>query len=128
MSEPQTFDASAAEIRRMQTDLPAFAEALAARLQGAFPTEVTIERQRLGLFSGKSRVSKIILTTPDYAYTLACDVKRLTASRCRTVRGVRLSGEDMSLPEWMRALDAELVTLAEATGAAHATLHDFLIG
>ncbi|MCE5421103.1 MAG: hypothetical protein JJ713_10090, partial [Acidithiobacillus sp.] len=50
------YEESAAWLRRAQTDLQAFVEALADRLEGDMPGLVEVERKREGLFSGKRQV------------------------------------------------------------------------
>jgi hypothetical protein len=59
--EPGDFDMSAAWIRRSQGDLKAFMEGLAARLDGAVPGRVSVERKRDGLFAKTSHIVRVAI-------------------------------------------------------------------
>lgn len=126
-SAPGDFDLSMAWYRRAQGDLRAFIEAFAARMDGALPGRVKIERRRDGLFSRTSHVVKVTIAGDLNAYTLALDDNRLSAWRTKSVRGVTLKSEPMDFPEWLAVLNADLQLLAEQASAAHNVLHDFLM-
>lgn len=124
---PGDFDLSMAWYRKAQGDLRAFMQAFATRMGGALPGRVKIERRRDGLFSRTSHVVKVTIASDPEIYILSLDDNRLSAQRAKAVRGVTLKSEAMDFPEWLAALNADLLRLAERTGAAHTVLHDFLM-
>jgi hypothetical protein len=124
---PGDFDLSMAWYRKAQGDLRAFMEAFAARMEGALPGRVKIERRRDGLFSRTSHVVKVTIAGDLDTYILSRDGDRLSAQRAKAVRGVILKSEEMDFPEWLAALNAELQRLAERAGTAQSVLHDFLM-
>lgn len=124
---PGEFDLSAAWYRKAQGDLRAFLEGFAARMEGAIPGHVAVERRRDGLFSKTSHVVKVAIDAGASVYSLCLDGSRLSALRAKSVRGVTLKSEAMDLPEWLNALNADVQRLADQTGAAHGVLHDFLM-
>lgn len=124
--ELDPFDLDAAGVRRALTDLRAFMEALAVRLQGALPDRVTVERRRDGLLSRTSHVHQIALKGDGAEYRLLFDKGTLTATRAKAVRGVVISTSEEPVPQWLGEVRAEVATLAGAMGSASDVLHDFL--
>ncbi len=124
--EIDPFDLDAAGIRRAQTDLKAFMEALAERLRGALPDRVVIERRRDGLLSSTRHVHEIVVRGDGGEYRLRLDKGQLSATRAKTVRGVVISTTDQPVPTWLSEVRAEVAALAGAMGSASDTLHDFL--
>ncbi len=121
------FDVAAAWARRAHADMPAFMEALAARLEPALPGRVLVERRRDGLFSSSRHVSRLALSFEDCVLTLAFDHGRLTARRAKVVRGVTISSDEAGVPAWLDEVVRRTRTLGEGDEAAHAVLHDFLM-
>ena len=124
---PAEFDTGAAEIRRGHGDMRAFMEGLAARLEGALPGAVVVDRERDGLFSRTSHAASVTVTLERWVYAVALVHGHAKCRRAKTVRGVTLSSEEMTLPAWLAALSADLRTLGDQAGAAHDALHDFLM-
>jgi hypothetical protein len=125
--EPSDFDLSAAWIRRAQGDLKAFMEGFAARLEGAVPDRVLVERRRDGLFSKTSHVVKVGVQMEPNHYSLTLDAGQFSAWRTKVVRGVALKSEQMAVPEWLAALHRDIQALAEHAGSARNVIHDFLM-
>ena len=123
---PDEFDLNAAWLRRAQTDLRAFMEAFAVRLEGAVPGRVKVERRRDGLLSKTSHVTRVILETDKAIYEIAMDKGMVSAVRAKLVRGVRISSTTLPIPEWLTEVRAEIQVLAEQQGLAGDGLHDFL--
>ena len=123
---PDQFDLDAASLRRSQSELRAFAEALAVRLEGALPGRVNVERRSDGLFSKTSHVARIALRGEKAEYQLALNKAELVASRAKTVRGVVISSTTIPASQWLAEVRAEVQALAEQAGSASDTLHDFL--
>lgn len=127
ISGPGEFDLSAAWYRKAQGDLRAFLEGFAARMEGALPGRVTVERRRDGLFAKTSHVVKVAIDAGPAVYVLHLENNHLSALRAKSVRGVTLKSEPMAVPEWLAALNVEIQRLAEQVDAAHGVLHDFLM-
>jgi hypothetical protein len=119
-------DIAAALMRRSQGDMNAFMAAFAARMSGAFPGSVTVDRRK-GLFSRTETVRAVSCNAGSHVYTLSLADGRLTATREQTIRGVRLRSETMDPAAWFAALNVDLSAMASQTGDAHALLHDFLM-
>ena len=124
--EPDPFDLDAAGIRRAQTDLKAFMEALAVRLQGALPERVSVARRRDGLLARTRHVHEIVVRGDAGEYRLRSDKGQLAATRAKTVRGVVIGTTDLPVPQWLAEVRAEVAALAGAMGSASDVLHDFL--
>ncbi len=120
------FDLDAAGVRRAQTDLKAFMEALAARLEGALPDRVAVERRRDGLLATTRHVHEIIFRGEEAEHRLRFDKGRLSATRAKTVRGVVISTLEQPVPEWLADVRAEVAALAGSMGGASDTLQTFL--
>jgi|HubBroStandDraft_1064217.scaffolds.fasta_scaffold210802_2 hypothetical protein len=125
-SEPDQFDLDGAMLRRSETELRAFMEALAVRLEGNLPGRVTVERRRDGLLSGARHVARIAVRGERALYELALGKAGLTATRAKLVRGVTISTAAISARDWLAELRSELQSLAEQAGSATDTLHGFL--
>jgi hypothetical protein len=120
------FDLDAAGLRRAETDLRAFMEALAVRLQGALPERVGVGRKRDGLLSATRHVHEIVVRGDQGEYRLRFDKGQLSATRAKTVRGVVISTTPQTVPQWLAEVRAEVAALAGEMGAASDVLHDFL--
>jgi hypothetical protein len=124
--EPESFDLEAAWLRRAQTDLAAFMEALAVRLEGALPQHVTVERRKDGLFSKASHVRAITLRGDKAEFRLTRAGGVAEAVRAKVVRGVVISTNAIPMEQWLSEIRAELSALAGRATAAADVLHDFL--
>jgi len=119
-------DLEAAVLRRSQVDLRAFMEALAVRLEGALPQQVSVERRRDGLLSKTSHVAGIEVRTEKAIYTLTLLKGVLTATRAKVVRDVVISTSSVTAAVWLGEVRAEISSLAQKSGDAADILHDFL--
>ena len=126
MDEIRDFDLHAAWIRRAQTDLHAFLEALAARLEGALPGRVQVERKRDGLLSATRHVIAITIQVDGSRYLLDAHDHDVRASRQHEVRGVVLKTESLPLDRWLQDLEDELRRLSGSLEGARGILQDFL--
>jgi hypothetical protein len=118
--EEGSFDMVAAGLRADATDLNAFVEALAVKLEGALPGRVTIARQG-GLFSRSKGVREISVDMGDSRYSLVSNGGRIETTRRNEVRGIAIKSEPLELDEWIAALSRELETAArESADGRHA--------
>ncbi|HLY67972.1 MAG TPA: hypothetical protein VKU60_20705, partial [Chloroflexota bacterium] len=81
---------------------------LARKLELTLPGKVTVRRKR-GLFVKAHPVQDIVLELGDNHFTLRRTDQGAPEARIRrVVRGVVLKTEDVSVPEWIEQLAAEL--------------------
>jgi hypothetical protein len=125
MDEPG-FDLVAASLRADTTDLAAFVEALAVKLEGALPDAVRVERRRDGFLSGTKRVQRISVSMDAARYDLERDGGVLRTSRCSEVRGIVIKSEELGLDEWIDALSRELADRARESERARIALQRLL--
>jgi hypothetical protein len=120
------FDLNAALLRRSEKDMRAFLSALAARLEGALPGRVEVERKRDGLFSRTSHVARIAVRFEAAIFTISFGKTGLSATRAKLVREVVISTTPSPVPQWLKELQDEVAKLAEHAGSAGEVLHGFL--
>jgi hypothetical protein len=107
------FDLVAASLRADTTDLNAFVEALAVKLEGALPDSVRVDRKGGGLLSREKRVRRISVGMDEARYDLERVGESIEASRCNEVRGIVIKSERLGLDEWIDALSRELMNRAQ---------------
>src|SRR5258706_6652894 len=90
LSEPLRMEMFAASLRADNTDVKAFLEALAVKLEGALPGLTTITRQG-GMFAREHPVKEISVSLGEYQYRIGRDRHRpLVVNRPKIVRGIVL--------------------------------------
>jgi hypothetical protein len=125
--EDPGFDLVAASLRADTTDVVAFVEALAVKLEGALPGDVTVERAGGGLLGrGQRHVRRIAVTMEDGRYDLERDGSQIQTSRCSEVRGIVIKSERLGLDEWIDALSRELSQRARQSEQSRAALQRLL--
>ena len=102
MADAPDLDLLAASLRADATDTAAFLEALAARLEGALPGQVDVERKGR-LFGGAKRVRRIAVRLGDTHYDIAAEGGALAARRRSVVRGIALKSETLGVEAWIDA-------------------------
>jgi len=107
------FDLVAASLRADTTDLNAFVEALAVKLEGALPDSVSVDRKGAGLLSREKRVRRISIGMDEARYDLERVGGSIETSRCNEVRGIVIKSERLGLDEWIDALSRELMNRAQ---------------
>ena len=120
-----SFDMVAAGLRADATDLNAFVEALAVKLEGALPGRVTIARQG-GLFSRSKGVREISVDMGDSRYSLVSNGGRIETTRRNEVRGIAIKSEPLELDEWIAALSRELEAAARESAEGRQALERLL--
>ena len=123
--EEGSFDMVAAGLRADATDLNAFVEALAVKLEGALPGRVTIARQG-GLFSRSKGVREISVDMGDSRYNLVSNGGRIETTRRNEVRGIAIKSEPLELDEWIAALSRELEAAARESADGRQALERLL--
>lgn len=122
-----SFDESAAWIRRSQTDMKAFLEALAERLEQGMPGFVEAERKKDGLFSHHQHLVHLLVHAGEFDYHLNFDGTHVETLRARVVRGVVLKRDVLPLAEWLQSLLRDTAGISTEMQAASQTLHEFLL-
>jgi hypothetical protein len=126
--EDPGFDLVAASLRADTTDLVAFVEALAVKLEGALPDSVTVERRGDGLLSRTKRVRRISIGMDEARYDLERVGDSIQTSRCNEVRGIVIKSERLGLDEWIDALSRELTERAQQSERSRLALQRLLEG
>ena len=120
-----SFDMVAAGLQADATDLNAFVEALAVKLDGALPGRVAIAR-RGGLFSRSKAVREISVEMGDCRYTLVSGGGRIETTRRNEVRGIAIKSEQLELDDWIAALSRELEAAARESAEGRQALERLL--
>ena len=123
MAPEQDFDLLAASLRADATDLRAFVEALAAKLEGAFPDRTQVERKGL---LGPKRVRRVAVRVGDDEFELEHDDGALSTRRRSVVRGIALKNEELELDRWIDELSRCLVDAAGASERGREALERLL--
>jgi hypothetical protein len=124
----EDFDLLAASLRADTSDLRAYVEALAAKLEGALPGSVRIARRGRGLFGGAKRVEHIAVALGPDELELQSDDGRVSCRRRTVVRGIALKNEELSLDEWIDSVSRALVDQAAESERGRAALARLLEG
>jgi hypothetical protein len=127
LSEPLRVEMFAASLRADNTDVKAFLEALAVKLEGALPGLTTVTRQG-GMFAREHPVREISVSLGDYQYRIGRDKQGpMTAQRAKIVRGIVLKTEQIPVDQWIDELSEALVQVAGQSMQTRAALERFLL-
>ena len=124
MSE-RDFDLLAASLRADTGDVRSFVEALAVKLEGAFPSRTRVERKG-GLFGGGRRIRRIEVELGDTRFELVHRDGAVDCARRSVVRGISLKSERLELDAWIDELSAALLGEAKATERGREALERLL--
>src|ERR1700742_5165 len=120
-------DLVTASLRADTSDLRAFVEALAVKLEDAVPGAVTVERRREGMF-GPKRVHRIAVDAGGQRLELRTDGSAIQTRSARLSGGIVLKNEDLSTDEWLQALGAALADQARNSLTTRQALDRLLNG
>jgi hypothetical protein len=107
-------DLVAAALRADLSDISAFVEGLATRLEAALPGFVEIKRVRSG-FRGPKLVAEIVVVAGDQRLVLRRDGGRLSASRSRFSGGIAIKTETFELDAWLKLLAEAVAAQARSS-------------
>lgn len=119
-------DLLAASLRADASDLDAFVEGLAARLEDAVPGRVRVSRWRGRLF-GPKRVRKIVIDTGDRRLELQYRDGVLHTSCAKLSGGIVLKNEPLETEAWLAQLGEALAAEASRSEATRKALERLLI-
>jgi hypothetical protein len=120
-------DLLAASLRSDASDLGAFVEALAVKLEEAVPNAVRVERRREGLF-GPKRVSRISLDAGDQRLELRRVAGRIETRCARLSAGIVLKSEALPTDAWLDVLSQALAAEARSSQTTRQALERLLNG
>ncbi len=118
-------DLLAASLRADVSDLGAFVEALAIKLEEAVPGGVRVERRRAGLFGAK-RVSRIAVDAGDQRLELRASDGRIDTRCARLSGGIVLKSDVLPTDAWLEMLSRALADEARSSQTTRRALERLL--
>jgi hypothetical protein len=119
-------DLLAASLRADTSDLSAFVQSLAAKLEDAMPGRVRVERRRSGMFGAKS-VRTVSVDLGDRRLGLRYEGGALQTSCARTSGGIVLKNEALDTDAWLATLSEGLAAEAQRSETTRKALERLLI-
>ncbi len=119
-------DLLAASLRADTSDMEAFVESLAVKLEEAVPGRVRVQRRRSTLL-GPKRVRQIALDAGDRRLELAFESGALQASCSRLSGGIVLKREALDTDAWLAAVGEALSAEARRSESTRQALERLLI-
>lgn len=120
-------DLLAASLRADSSDLAAFVEALAVKLEQAVPGAVRVERRREGMF-GPKVVRRIVLDAGDQRLELNKAGAGVQTRCSRLSGGIVLKSEAVDTDTWLTALGTALSAEAQRSQTTRRALERLLNG
>jgi hypothetical protein len=120
-------DLLAASLRVDVSDLGAFVEALASKLEDVVPGRARVERRREGMF-GPKVVRRISLDLGDRRLELLAQGGAITTRCSRLSGGIVLKSESLDTDAWLAALSEALAAEARKSQTTRQALERLLIG
>lgn len=119
-------DLLAASLRADSSDLGAFVESLAAKLEEALPGRVQVERRRSGVF-GPRAVRRIMLDSGGSRLELRLQGQAIETRCSRLSGGIVLKSELVDTDTWLRGLSDALAEEAKRSATTRQVLERLLI-
>jgi hypothetical protein len=119
-------DLLAAALRADQSDLSAFVEGLAAKLEDAMPGNVRVERRRSS-FRGPKRVQMIVVDAADQRLELRFSGASIDTSCSRLSGGIVLKSEQLDVEDWIGMLSAVIAAEAQRSATTRQALERLLM-
>ena len=120
-------DLLAASLRADASDLSAFVESLAVKLEAAMPGSVSVQRSRRGMLGAKS-VRKIVVDAGGQRLELVRgDGDAVQTTCCRLSGGIVLKREALDTEAWLAALGGALADEAQRSRQTRQALERLLI-
>jgi hypothetical protein len=117
----------AASLRADSSDLNAFVESLAAKLEDAVPGRTKVERRRSGMFGSKA-VRRITVDLGDRRLDLRYDGGSVQTQASKLSGGIVLKNESLEAEAWLAALSEALAAEARRSETTRKALERLLIG
>ena len=125
-SSSTDLDLVAAALRADLSDIAAFVEGLATRLELTLPGLVQVRRAKSG-FRGPKLVTDIVVQTGDDRLELHRDGGQLRTSRCRVSGGIVIKNEALDVDAWLQALSVAVAAQAERSERTRLALQQLVL-
>ncbi len=119
-------DLLAASLRADSSDLSAFVESMAAKLEEAVPARVRVDRRRAGMFGPKS-VRSLAVDLGDRRLELLADRGAVHCRSAKLSGGIVLKNEELDMDAWLAMLSEALAAEASRSEATRRALERLLI-
>ncbi len=119
-------DLLAASLRADSSDLSAFVESMATKLEEAVPARVRVERRRAGMFGPKT-VRSLSVDLADRRLELRADGGSVQTRCARLSGGIVLKNEELEIDAWLATLSEALAAEASRSEATRRALERLLI-
>jgi hypothetical protein len=118
-------DLLAASLRADSSDLSAFVESLAAKLEEAVPARTRVDRRRSGMFGPKT-VRGVSVDLADRRLELRVEGGAVHTRCARLSGGIVLKNEEFDTPTWLNTLSDALAAEASRSEATRKALERML--
>jgi hypothetical protein len=125
-SSSPDLDLVAAALRADLSDIAAFVEGLAARLELALPGLVQVKRSKSG-FRGPKHVREIAVQAGDERLQLQRDGGAVQTSRCRVSGGIVIKTEALDVDSWLSALAVAVAAQAQRSERTRLALEQIVL-
>jgi hypothetical protein len=125
-SDSLDLDLLAASFRADLSDVGAFVEGLAVKLEDLLPTRVRVERKRAG-FRGPKLVQRIEFDSGDRRLELRYDGRSIDTRCSRLSGGIVLKNESVDIDAWLQALGESLASEAQRSATTRQALERLLL-
>jgi hypothetical protein len=119
-------DLLSASLRADSSDLAAFVESLAAKLEETVPRRTRVDRRRTGMFGPKA-VRSVSVDLGDRRLELLSDGGSVQTRSARLSGGIVLKNEVVDIDAWLAALSEALAAEAGRSEATRKALERLLI-
>ncbi len=119
-------DLLAASLRADSSDLSAFVESMAAKLEEAIPSRVRVDRRRAGMFGPKA-VRSVLVDLGDQRLELRHEGGAVQTRCARLSAGIVLKNEELEMDAWLAMLSEALAAEANRSEATRRALERLLI-
>jgi hypothetical protein len=119
-------DLLAASLRADLSDMGAFVEGLAVKLEEMLPGVCTVERRKQG-FRGPKLVTRISISNGSEALELHRDGGNIRTVRARSSGGITLKSESIDLDTWIDEITRLIGDAAAKSERARQSLHRLLM-
>lgn len=126
MAEDVDLDLLTASLRADASDLRAFVEGLAVKLEDALPGAVRVQRRRSGMFGPKA-IERITVNAGERRLELRAGEGSIETSCSRLSGGIVLKTEALGIDAWLEALGEALSREAQRSEKTRQALERLLI-
>jgi hypothetical protein len=124
---PLDIDLLTASLRADASDVGAFVEALAAKLEDAAPDRVRVDRRREGMF-GRKLVRRISLDAGDRRLELRYENGAIDTRASKLSGGIVLKNDTLDVDAWLAAVGEALAAEAQRSQSTRRALQRMLLG